>query len=47
MSEDFAAMSRLLEEPAPDQGRSAESPPPGPPEPGAPVGDDQLDIFRP
>ncbi|MFN8112163.1 MAG: tRNA (adenosine(37)-N6)-threonylcarbamoyltransferase complex ATPase subunit type 1 TsaE [Solirubrobacterales bacterium] len=42
MSEDFAAMTgssrsrRRI-------GASAESPPPSPPEPGAPVGDDQLD----
>jgi DNA polymerase len=48
MSEDFAALGRLLEEPAPEQ-----EPVPGEPEPqsgSAPEparGDDQLDIFAP
>lgn len=45
MSSDFAALARLLEEPAPDQGRTAEEPPPA--EPGARPGKDQLDIFAP
>ena len=51
MSEDFAAMSRLLDEPAPEQGRGADEPPPEPPkspEPQPPqAGEDQLDIFAP
>jgi uracil-DNA glycosylase len=44
MSADFAALARLLEEPAPDQGRSGEEPPA---EPGHRPGRDQLDIFAP
>jgi DNA polymerase len=48
MSEDFAAMSRLLDEPAPDQGRAADEPPPEPPKSPEPQpGEDQLDIFAP
>jgi DNA polymerase len=46
MSEDFAALGRLLEEPAPEQ---EPAPAPGPPaaEPEHARGDDQLDIFAP
>jgi DNA polymerase len=49
MSEDFAALGRLLEEPAPEQQATADAPgqagPGGPPE--SARGDDQLDIFAP
>jgi DNA polymerase len=48
MSEDFAALGRLLEEPAPEQEPASGEPEPqsgGTPEPAH--GDDQLDIFAP
>ncbi|MCB0875790.1 MAG: uracil-DNA glycosylase [Solirubrobacterales bacterium] len=47
MSEDFAALSRLLGEPAPDQGPPPEDPPPRRSEPDSRSDRDQLDIFAP
>jgi uracil-DNA glycosylase len=48
MSEDFAALGRLLEEPAPEQEPAAASnTPTAPAEAEVPRGDDQLDIFAP
>jgi hypothetical protein len=51
MSADFAALSRLLDEPAPDQGPHPAEPPPhvdsGADPPPAASSRDQLDIFAP